>query len=820
MKSLPTLFAALPYLSLCALAQEAADNSPLVVQPEKDSLAIAEQLYQHSQDATLSSEERKNTLEKAAALFRDFVRDFPSSDQQARALFFQASCYTQLDKMAEANAILGKLAATQKGEYAAAAAYQLGVQSADRKMLTEAHDYFLITLKNTKKVDLARDTTYRLARVYQQEGKMDLAEKFFSQLILEKDVDGALHAAALYGLAEIKMAAKNDAEAYAYLKQLLAQKDASEQMRATATLHAARLAAKLGKKEQSQQYYSDLRDLEGMEKFYGEALLEQVLSLFQQQEFERLLDLHLHNDIELDAPEKAALYALIIGQTYMELQQYGEARGFFQAAQQIHPYSKTALEAAYREICCAQQLKDKNLFILAEEYLNAYPTYEATKNHPLNDLVRLIYADKMMLVEDEAALRQFEQINIANLPEQLRSDVLYRRAWLSSRSSTNDPIPALNEFIEHYPKHEKLADALALRGEAYAKRGDIDTGIEDFQRVLKQYPSTQAAALSWQRAAFYSKKAKKPKQMIYYYEGLLKYFPRSKPATRAEAYFNMAQTQLSDEAVKDVQLAIANFKKARETSPEKYARFVDIHLVQCYFNMRDHQNLIASLRDLEQSDKDSYAKLPPAIFRWCGWEAFKSKDYQKADYFLSLSLLREPTEEYTNEAGEVLTRPKVEPLIWKSLSRARLEMGLYKKALPAAQHYVSVEQQPYRRAEGMRDLAQILIGLNREQEAIAQAQAAIELGVDGPIKSSLFLALGDAYYSMKQYVDAAKYYGRTANIVNDEQLKPVALYKIIHALKRSGNNQEAQQYEQMLSTQFPDWKASGRMSLFMKHSQP
>ncbi len=147
-------------------------------------------------------------------------------------------------------------------------------------------------------------------------------------------------------------------------------------------------------------------------------------------------------------------------------------------------------------------------------------------------------------------------------------------------------------------------------------------------------------------------------------------------------------------------------------------------------------------------------------------------------------------------------------------------MGLYKKALAAAQHYVSVEEQPYRRAEGMRDLAQILIGLDRQQEAIAQAQAAIELGVDGPIKSSLFLALGDAYYSMKQYVDAAKYYGRTANIVSDEQLKPVALYKIIHALKRSGNNQEAQQYEQMLKTQFPEWQPAGRMSLFMKHSQP
>ena len=126
-----------------------------------------------------------------------------------------------------------------------------------------------------------------------------------------------------------------------------------------------------------------------------------------------------------------------------------------------------------------------------------------------------------------------------------------------------------------------------------------------------------------------------------------------------------------------------------------------------------------------------------------------------------------------------------------------------------------MEKQPYRQAEGMRDQALLLIGLNRGAEARKLCETAIAMGIDGPIKSTLFIALGDAYYIDREYSEAAKYYGRTANVVSDKELKPLALYKIICALKRCGKEGEASQYEQALRTEFPNWQPDVNLQTFM-----
>jgi TolA-binding protein len=90
------------------------------------------------------------------------------------------------------------------------------------------------------------------------------------------------------------------------------------------------------------------------------------------------------------------------------------------------------------------------------------------------------------------------------------------------------------------------------------------------------------------------------------------------------------------------------------------------------------------------------------------------------------------------------------------------------------------------------------------------------MGIDGPIKSTIFITLGDACYLDAQYSEAAKYYGRTANVVSDKELKPLALYKITMALKKCGKAGEAAQYEQSLKTEFPNWTPAKAVQKFME----
>ena len=232
--------------------------------------------------------------------------------------------------------------------------------------------------------------------------------------------------------------------------------------------------------------------------------------------------------------------------------------------------------------------------------------------------------------------------------------------------------------------------------------------------------------------------------------------------------------------------------------------------------MKDAEKLREALVVLERNNSSSYNALPPAVPRWCGWMCFQSKRYLDADKYLSDAVARASREKYTAADGTQKERAAVEPLVWKTLARARLELRQYERGLEAAEHYVSMETQPYRKAEGMRDNALLLIGLMRTAEARKLCESAIALGIDGPIKSAVFITLGDAYYAEREFAEAAKYYGRTANVVSDKDLKPMALYKISQALRRCERAGEAAQYEETLHKEFPNWLPEPNAAIFMK----
>ena len=94
------------------------------------------------------------------------------------------------------------------------------------------------------------------------------------------------------------------------------------------------------------------------------------------------------------------------------------------------------------------------------------------------------------------------------------------------------------------------------------------------------------------------------------------------------------------------------------------------------------------------------------------------------------------------------------------------------------------------------------------------------MGVDGPIKSSLLITLGDAYFAGRQYDEASRYYGRVANVVSDAELKPLATYKLTEALQRSGKNVESSQYSEALKTEFPHWSPPEAAQRLIRNTAP
>ncbi len=790
------------------------DDAPLEVNHEADTYAIAEQLYAQARTTGMDYNTRRATLQRVASLFGEYARNYPEADNTNKALYLQAVCLADAGDVAASNKVLAALANTKKGEYAAAAAYKLGTLASERFLWDKALGFFQITERESKRDDLRNDSVYRMGRTQLQLGRREDAEASFRKLLVLQNVQPALVHAGVMALAQMKTEDGKDAEAYALFLRLISMQNIDARMLGTATLQAARLASRMGKTSEAQQHYANLAKMPGMEKYSGEAQMENLLTLYKNKDYEGVVKQVTTSYAQLDDAAKEARRALIVGQSYMELKKYDEAAQWFDLVEKAQPETRVAADAAYRRLICAQQMRSTNFFSLAQKYLSTYAAPgKSTASLPCNDLVRLMYADRMMLADIAEAARQFDAINFEHLPESVRPDAAYKKAWCAAQGDAYDPVPTLNHFINNYKQNARLPEALALRGSCLMKQNKMGQALADFDRVIKEFPTSDAAPVSWQRAA-QACAATDPRKMVHYYEGLIACGTRVKPAAIAEAHYNIARALYETEPAK----AVPHFREARTMSAERYGALVDLSLVQCYFKMQDAENLRESLITLQRSNPGSYNALPPAILRWCGWMCFQNRNYLDADKYLSDALPREPREKYTAADGSEQERPKVEPLVWKTLARARLELRQYQRGLEAAEHYVQMEQQPYRKAEGMRDMSQLLVGLNRTAEARKLCEDAIALGIDGPIKFSVFIALGDAFYAEGNYAEAAKYYGRTANVVSDKELKPVALYKIVSALKQSGKDGEAVQYEENLRAEFPGWVPPANVLLLMNAS--
>lgn len=811
------------FLLLPAAGQQggAAADGPLVANEEADSYEIANQVYQQARN-TQDPAARSAAMGRAAALFGTYVRKFPKAANNSRALYLQALCQFEAGEHAASNNNLARLANNTHGEYAAAAAYKLATQAADRQLWEKALGYYAITVKETRREDLRNDALYRQGRSQLLLGKRAEAEASFRSLQEIKGVKPAIAQSALLSIAQMKTEDGQDAEAYELFRKLLAMPGLDKRVQGIATLQAARLAARLGKSHESQELYTRLTQLPGMEKYAAEGQMETVLALYKEKKYREVVNRVGKNYTPLEDKEKEARRALIVGQSHMEIQQYAAAMEWFRMVEDTLPGSALAADAGYRRIVCSQQVKGTNLFQLSEKYLNTYAVSgSATAALPCIDLVRLMYADRMMLHDAASAARQFEALNIEQLPEAVRADAVYKKAWCAAQGDTYDPLPALDYFIETFKDDPRMPDALALRGTVLVKQSRHGQALADFDRVIREFPQAEVIAVCWQRAAQVCA-ATNPQKMVEYYEGLINYYRelvkrggKDKPAAIAEAHYNIACALYETKPAE----AVPHFREARTMNPEQYASMVDLRLVHCYFKMKDAENLRRSLRTLQATNVGTYNALPPAILRWCGWMCFQSRNYEDANKYLSDALVREPREKYTAADNTEQERPKVEPLVWKTLARARLELRQFAEALQPAEFYVEMESQPYRKAEGLRDHALILIGLNRAADARKLCEQAIAMGIDGPIKSSLFITLGDAWFADGDFAEAAKYYGRTANVVSDKELKPMALYKIVKALQLCGKAGEAAQYEQNLNAEFPGWVPDAATMLLVEAAE-
>lgn len=820
-RNVSSVMVALCVLSVPAvMAQQGEDDDVLSVNPEADAYDIAESLYMQARQAGVDAQSRRSGLTSAATLFGRFVQDYPKSPNAIKAQFRQAMCLEELGNRAGATAVLEKIAARKGGgEFAATAAYKLATQAAGQNLWEKARNYYLITARETQNAAMRNDANFRLARAHRQLGQKGEAEALFSALADTPGVEAVYAEIALYDLAQMKTEDGKFEDAYKLFTRLLSNPKLDPSRRGTATLQAARLAVKLNRMDEAQNLYAALQGMPGMEKHNAEAQMIKLRNLVQAKDYKAVIATVTGQYMEMNSPENEAKRAVYVGLAYMELGKYEEAARWYEVAEVALPKTHIAADCAYRRLICLRLMRKSEFVLHAKKYLNTYAAPgESTASLPCVDLVRVMYADRLLLAAPQEASRQYEAINFNNLSglsEKERADIMYKRAWSATKIENNEmqALKVLEDFVNQFPNDVHIPEVLAMRGNCNMRMNNLAAAMADFEKVINEYPNSASAPTCMQKAALASAEAKDTAKMIHFYELLIKSTNRAvKPAAIAEAHYHIARAKAETAPAE----AIPHFMEARRINPEGYASVADLCLVQCYYRLEDAANLLEALNTLKTNNIDTYRALPPDIPLWCGWKCFQNKQYLKADEYLSDAVGRSPREKYKDAEGNEKERAAVQPLVWKTLARTRLELRQYESGLEAAEFYVSMEEKPYRKAEGMRDKAQLLIGLHRTEEARKLCEQAIEMGIDGPIKSYTFLTLGDTYYAERNFAEAAKYYGRTANVVSDKDLQPLGLYKVAYALRHDNRAGEAAQYEDALKKEFPNWLPEPNTGIFMK----
>lgn len=791
-------------------AREVPDDTPLTVRREDDAFAIAEQMYAQSRAQGIAEMEKRGLLEQAEGLFANFALRYPSSPLRPKAMYYRATCLMELGQANKANVVLAEVATRTKGDIAAAAAYKLGAQCTVQHEWEKARQYYAITYAQSMNRELRNDARYRMARAMAELGDAKGAEAIYQELVAAPGLSGQLRAASLLALAAQAARDGREENAYRSYTLLLGQDDIDLATRSTATLQAARLASRLGKNSEAQELYSRLANMPGMESYAAEAELESLLMLYRDKKYQEVALRASSHGAELQDPKMEARRCLVIGQSYYELKQFEPAMRYFAAAERSDPHGSAALEASYRALVSAAESHSGNFMAMAQKHLNTYAGAAPTADNPVNDLVRLMYAERLMLVDAAEAARQYGSIRLEKLPENLRPDAAFKTAWSLVQAQSPDALGKLDAFIANYPKDKRVPEAYLLRGLAYHAIGKDDLALADFDKVISEYPKSDSAPLAWQRAAQVVT-GKDASRMIYYYEGLISRFPGIKPAALAEAHYAVARAYYEK---KEGAKAVPHFKEARTLNPDQYGPLVDANLVHCYYMMQDLEQLRIAMEKLEKENKATFDALPLPIPTWLGWTSFQKKDYAAADKYLSLVVARAEDKMLPAAAGRPPVKGKnIEASVWKALAKSRLVLGKYFTGNQAIDQYLAVEAQPYRRVEGMKDKAELLLGMEKPADARKVAEEAISLGIDGPLKSALYIVLGDTYFAEKNYAEAAKNYGRVANVISDPELKPMALFKLVATLKKEHKAEEAALYENMLRDEFSTWQPDARLRL-------
>lgn len=779
----------------CALALPAPAQAPPRALPADPVLApdAAEGFFSRAKNlhdaaqAAADLENRRQLFDRAAQLFSEYLAGFPDHPNAEAAWWYLGNSFYQSGRIDDAKRCFSTLINRfEKGQWATLAAYTLAADHYNKGEYAFAAPMFERYAANAAKPEEKARGDYLAGNSHRLNGRDREAGAAFRRVI-ENPAGANFAPQAQVALGHLAVKAGKLEDGLARFEEVVA-KPYLPKVRGEAALHAALVATKLGRTEVADRYLGMVLRGEGMEEFRADAQTALMGNHFEKKEYRKVIEVFRSGGVKSTGAREAARL-MIAARAHMRLKQPSDALGLFREVEKlVPPEGDLAFEASYYRLLCFYQIEGRHVPDQVDAFLQLYR--KSRPEDPRVHTALMMKAESLLAAKDvQAAAKAYSEVNAAFVGANNRAGLFYQRGWcLSEAGDHQGAIRSLSEFIAKYPDDPRIAAALAKRAKSYAESAEPGKAVADYDRLVAEGMPEDLASHAWLESARLRRAEKNIPDMIARYKGLLGKVDHLSDNLQAEANYYIGWGLVKTNAANE---AVPFLEKARTLRPDAYRSHAGVLLALGYFAAQDAPKLAAEIRLAIEGGYDG--ELPAQALQWSGMQAYNSGDHAFAAKCLGLVASTE----------EPRATPKE---VWRYLAKSRFETGDAAGALVAADHTLAVEDNPAWKADGLLDRGRALLALDRADEARKAADEALALRPQGRTSGGLRILLGDLDLKAGDFKQAAGSYLVVVQFIDDKELKPLALAKLVEALTRQGDSAEAENYRRQLASEFPGWK--------------
>lgn len=760
-------------------------NAPLIANPAVDQFEFCKQLCKQA-NSMKSIVQRRNAYLRIIPRLESYLKRFPNVEQTPAAKYYLGECYYHTGSLDKGRGILDAVV-KKYGEsiYGVRAANRLAADAVSRKEYAKAAGYFGKVAKAAPTPEESYRARYQQASCFLYADYKESAIKTFTVIAKAEDIQASYRNGAKLQLGNLYYEKKNLKLAMEYFEQLMLP-GVGPATKNEATFHVGLISLEQGDSRTAQSCFKSVL-LSDQDKFKPNAQTALVRSLYQEEKYKEVLAVMRGANHKGNTGMEAEKFTLA-GQSAFKLERYEDAIKYFAMSERQEPLSKGAFDAGYYRLLCFYRIKGTNIPDQVDAFLEIYQ-----RKYGKHERVHKALLAKAETLFEQGEFRNassvYNKIDEKLVGEKNHANLLYKRGCsLASSGDHNNAVRSFTDFINKYGDDLRMPSSIARRGLSYLSVGDRSSALSDFDLLIERYPKDKLASLAYQSSAKIKKEDKDYPEMIRRYTALVTEFPTLRPKTVANAEYWIGWGNYE---LKKYEEAISHLDKAVKVEPAKYGFKAELLIAYCAYARKDERRLQVAIDRIQDLDKAE--KIPIPIYRWAGQECYKVGEYKKAEHYLSLGVTPlEPRQTSSN--------------YWKLLGSSRVKIGKYEEAFAPIKNFLDVEEEPFWRAEAYYDQAVAYLGVDKRAEAKESAESSLELRPAGKLNAEVRIILGDIAYKNKEYAEAAKFYVVVVQLfVDDEKLRPEALYKSHLALSKKGDTKEAADYLEILNKEFPDY---------------